>query len=76
MPGALQKVLTAFSWRDINLSKIQSRPLKTVLGEYFFVIEIVRTPSNHSLIVNSLAEIRLLGGIVKDLGSYTSQEVR
>lgn len=76
LPGALQKVLTAFSWRDINLSKIQSRPLKTVLGEYFFVIEIVRTPSNHSLIANSLAEIRLLGGIVKDLGSYASQEVR
>ena len=36
VPGSLHKVLSVFSWRGINLSKIESRPLKTKLGEYFF----------------------------------------
>ena len=37
VPGSLHKVLSVFSWRGINLSKIESRPLKTKLGEYFLM---------------------------------------
>ena len=40
-PGMLHKMLAAFGWREINLSKIESRPLKTSLGEYFFVIDLL-----------------------------------
>ncbi len=39
-PGALHQVLSAFAWRRLNLTKIESRPAKTGLGNYFFIIDI------------------------------------
>ncbi|MBP2099696.1 prephenate dehydratase [Enterococcus rivorum] len=69
MPGALHKALSAFSWREIDLSKIESRPLKTSLGEYFFLIDInVLKPKE--LLENAITEVRLMGGTVKIFGSY------
>lgn len=68
-PGALHKMLAAFGWREINLSKIESRPLKTSLGQYFFVIDLL-LDRPAPLIENALEEIRLLGGIIHDLGKY------
>lgn len=69
MPGALHKALSVFSWREIDLSKIESRPLKTTLGEYFFLIDInVQKPQ--LLLDNALEEIRLMGGSVKIFGNY------
>ncbi|MGM0217197.1 prephenate dehydratase [Enterococcus sp. AZ126] len=69
MPGALHKALSAFSWREIDLSKIESRPLKTTLGEYFFLIDInVQKPQQ--LLDNAIEEIRLMGGSVKIFGNY------
>lgn len=68
-PGSLHKALSAFGWRDIDLSKIESRPLKTSLGEYFFLIDInVEKPM--ALIQNALDEIKLLGGDIKIFGHY------
>ncbi|ALS00627.1 prephenate dehydratase [Enterococcus silesiacus] len=69
MPGALHKALSAFSWREIDLSKIESRPLKTTLGEYFFLIDI-NGQKPQQLIENALEEIRLMGGAVKIFGNY------
>ena len=39
-PGALYKILGLFNEYDINLTKIESRPAKTVLGEYIFLVDI------------------------------------
>lgn len=39
-PGALLEILEEFAKRDINLSKIESRPAKTGLGAYVFFIDI------------------------------------
>ncbi|EFR87627.1 prephenate dehydratase [Listeria marthii] len=69
MPGALHKVLSTFAWRDIDLSKIESRPLKTSLGEYFFLIDVL-SEGKELLVTNALDEITLLGGAANKLGTY------
>ncbi|EIS3905817.1 prephenate dehydratase [Listeria monocytogenes] len=69
MPGALHKVLSTFAWRDIDLSKIESRPLKTSLGEYFFLIDVL-SEGKETLVTNALDEITLLGGTANKLGTY------
>ena len=39
-PGALYKILGLFSLTDINLTKIESRPTRTKLGDYMFFVDI------------------------------------
>ncbi|WP_239255007.1 prephenate dehydratase [Listeria ilorinensis] len=69
LPGALHKILSTFAWRNIDLSKIESRPLKTALGEYFFLIDLL-SKDQHGLIENALEEIHLLGGQTTIFGTY------
>ncbi len=68
-PGALHHVLSAFAWRKLNLSKIESRPMKTGLGNYFFVID-VDMKMDDVLIPGVIAELEALQCQVKLLGSY------
>ncbi|SDB96250.1 prephenate dehydratase [Pelagirhabdus alkalitolerans] len=67
--GALHQVLSAFAWRRINLSKIESRPMKTGLGHYYFLID-VQQKMDDILIPNTVAEIEAIGCQVEILGSY------
>ncbi|WP_245680541.1 prephenate dehydratase [Bacillus marinisedimentorum] len=69
--GALHQVLSAFSWRKLNLSKIESRPTKTGLGNYFFIID-VEMKLDGVLIPGVKAELEALGCRVTILGSYPS----
>jgi prephenate dehydratase len=39
-PGALVDALAEFSGRDINLSRIESRPLRSALGRYMFFCDV------------------------------------
>ncbi|SER74404.1 prephenate dehydratase [Gracilibacillus ureilyticus] len=68
-PGALHQVLSAFAWRNLNLSKIESRPMKTGLGNYYFFIDIEQKMDD-VLIPNAIAEMESLGCSVSVLGSY------
>jgi prephenate dehydratase len=68
-PGALHHVLSAFAWRKLNLSKIESRPMKTGLGNYFFVID-VAMKLDDVLIPGAIAELEALKCQVTLLGSY------
>lgn len=70
-PGALHQVLSAFAWRRINLSKIESRPTKKKLGSYYFYIDI-EASMDSVLLPNALAEIESIGCQVRNLGSYPS----
>jgi prephenate dehydratase len=69
--GALHQVLSVFAWRKLNLSKIESRPTKTGLGNYFFIIDINEEVS-HPLIPPAIEELEALGCSVKTLGRYNS----
>lgn len=67
--GALHQVLSAFAWRKLNLSKIESRPMKTGLGNYFFIIDVDQLMDD-VLIPGVIAELEALGCKVRVLGSY------
>ncbi|WP_066063844.1 prephenate dehydratase [Neobacillus soli] len=69
--GALHQVLSAFAWRKLNLSKIESRPMKTGIGNYFFIIDL-EMKLDEVLIPGAIAELEALGCGVKVLGSYPS----
>ena len=68
LPGALYKALSTFAWRGIDLTKIESRPLKTALGEYFFIIDI--DYSDKELIHFARQELEAIGIQHKILGTY------
>ncbi|QDP40733.1 prephenate dehydratase [Radiobacillus deserti] len=67
--GTLHQVLSAFAWRKLNLSKIESRPMKTGLGNYYFLIDI-QQKLDDVLIPGAIAELETLGCSVELLGSY------
>ena len=72
LPGALAKALQIFAHRNINLSRIESRPTKRSLGEYLFFIDFeaaLDVPSVQS----ALAELEELTETLKVFGSYTIQ---
>ena len=67
--GGLHQVLSVFAWRNMNLSKIESRTLKTKLGNYFFFVTVVGGWHN-VLYINSIDELIAIGADVKFLGNY------
>ncbi|RJX41406.1 prephenate dehydratase [Paenibacillus pinisoli] len=70
-PGALHQVLSAFAWRRINLSRIESRPTKKKLGNYYFYIEIEMSLDS-VLLPAALEEIEAIGCSIRVLGCYPS----
>ncbi|MHA7962550.1 prephenate dehydratase [Paenibacillus sp. CAU 1782] len=70
-PGALHQVLSAFAWRKINLSRIESRPTKKKLGNYYFYIEIEMSLDT-VLLPSALQEVEAIGCQVRILGCYPS----
>ena len=68
LPGALYKALSTFAWRGIDLTKIESRPLKTALGEYFFIIDI--NYRDKELVHFAQEELETIGIQYKVLGAY------
>ena len=74
-PGALHQVLSAFAWRKLNLSKIESRPLKTGLGNYYFIID-VEMKADDVLVPGVKSELEALGCEVDIVGSYPCYVVK
>jgi len=70
-PGALHQVLSAFAWRKINLTRIESRPTKKKLGNYYFFIDIDMALDT-VLLPSAIQEIEAIGCQVRVLGSYPS----
>ncbi|MEK6530907.1 MAG: prephenate dehydratase [Deltaproteobacteria bacterium] len=68
-PGALYSILKPFAKRAINLTKIESRPLKTKAWEYMFFVDI-DGHANDRKPKDAIAELEGLCKFLKILGSY------
>ncbi len=68
-PGSLVTILEEFAARSINLSHLASRPVKTGLGSYCFIIDLDGHIGDE-LIADCLRTIRAKHADVKFLGSY------
>lgn len=67
--GTLNMILSEFAYAEINLSMVQSRPLKQQLGDYMFFIEFEKKDTDPAA-QTALACLRLKLREVKVLGSY------
>ncbi|MEM2924169.1 MAG: prephenate dehydratase [Methanocellales archaeon] len=68
-PGALYEFLGVFAKRNINLTKIESRPSKKALGDYLFFIDFEGYIKDR-VVVEALDEARGMVDWLKILGSY------
>ena len=67
--GALHKVLGIFATRDINLTKLESRPSKSKPWEYVFYVDF-EGHSDGEIYQEAIKELRKEAAFVKILGSY------
>ncbi|MEE9414540.1 MAG: prephenate dehydratase [Acidimicrobiales bacterium] len=68
-PGSLIGILQEFATRNINLSTLVSRPTKTRLGDYAFIIDLHGHVADE-VVGDALRDIQMKHGDVKILGSY------
>ena len=68
-PGQLFGVLKEFAERNINLTKIESRPTRLGLGKYFFLIDI-DGHRDEPVLAEVLANIGKKTSLLKVFGSY------
>jgi prephenate dehydratase len=68
-PGALVEALTEFSNRDVNLTRIESRPLRRGLGRYMFFLD-VEGAEGEPAVAEAIDALRGKAESVRILGSY------
>lgn len=68
-PGALYAMLKPFASRGINLTKIESRPLKTKAWEYVFFVDLDGHVSDEP-VREAISELEVSCSFLKTLGSY------
>ena len=68
-PGWLLRCLQAFALREINLTKIESRPLRRQMGSYMFFLDIAGHVEEAS-VAEAIAGLGELCEEVRVLGSY------
>lgn len=68
-PGSLHGILGQFSARDLNLTKLESRPTKRSLGDYCFIIDL-EGHVDDEVVADCLHDLHAQLAGVKFLGSY------
>jgi arogenate/prephenate dehydratase len=70
-PGGLFKALSVFALRNIDLSKIESRPIRGTPWEYLFYLDLQSDIRSRECL-NALRHLRELAPYLKVLGSYAT----
>ncbi len=68
-PGSLHGILGQFTARDINLTKLESRPTKHSLGDYCFIIDL-EGHVDDEVVADCLRDLHAHLRRIKFLGSY------
>lgn len=71
-PGALFRALGAFALREIDLTKIESRPVEGKPWEYAFYVDVVGKVGDEPL-AGAMENLRSIAEVVKVLGSYPTR---
>src|SRR5262249_37853337 len=69
VPGALFRALSAFALRDLNLTKIESRPLRGKPWDYLFYVDFIGHTSDPAT-GHALGHLAELADMWRVLGCY------
>jgi prephenate dehydratase len=70
-PGWLVRCLSELAFRGINLTRIESRPLKRSLGHYLFLVDL-QGHEEDAEVAEAIERLRVHCEVVRVLGSYPS----
>jgi prephenate dehydratase len=68
-PGWLVRCLAEFASRGVNLTRIESRPLRQGLGEYMFFLDLAGSEAD-AAVADAIAGLRGHADVVRVLGSF------
>lgn len=69
LPGVLFKALSVFALRDLDLTKIESRPLRKKMWQYYFYADFMGHIEDEAA-RNAIGHLREITTFLKILGSY------